>query len=156
MGSKCRATDSSQNALVTTADLKIPVGALTGAACNNISWNIPASTTPMVALNDLATGTYLGFQGGLYPRGSNVRPVDNDAAGLSIANSIQPLDANGNPDPNGKYGLISIGESNTSNTFSQFTINANANPSNNPHLPLPTPPHPPPPPYIFPTPHNPP
>jgi len=133
-GFQVQATDSSQNALVTTADLKIPVGALTGATCNNISWNIPASTKPMVALNDLATGTYLGFQGGLYPSGSNVRPVDHDAAGLSIANSIQPLDANGNPDPNGKYGLISIGESNTSNTFSQFTINANADPSKNPHL----------------------
>jgi hypothetical protein len=133
-GFQVQSTDSSQNTLVTTADLKIPVGALTGATCNNTSWNIPATTTPMLALNDLATGTYLGFQGGLYPSGSNVRPVDNDAAGLAIANSILPLDANGNPDPNGKYGLISIGESNTSNTFSQFTINANADPSKNPHL----------------------
>ncbi len=133
-GFQVQSTDSGQNAQVATADLKIPVGALTGATCNNIFWNVPDSTTPMIALSDLASGTYLGFQGGLYPGGSNVRPAYNDAAGLAIANSIQPLDASGNPDPNGKYGLISIGESNTSNTFAQFTINANADPSKNPHL----------------------
>jgi hypothetical protein len=133
-GFRVQSTDSSQDPVVVAADLKIPVGALTGATCNNISWNVPASATPMVPLNDLASGTYLGFQGGLYPGGSNARPVDNDVAGLAIASSIQPLDANGNPDPDGKYGLISIGESNTSNTFAQFTINANADPSKNPHL----------------------
>jgi hypothetical protein len=83
----------------------------------------------MVALTDLGFGSYLGSEGGLYPDGRNTRPLESDAAGLAIANSIQPLDANGNPDPNGKYGLISIGESNTSNTYAQFTINANADPS---------------------------
>jgi len=88
----------------------------------------------MTALNDLGSDTYLGAQGGLYPGGSNARPAYNDDAGLAIANSIQPLDANGNPDPNGRYGLISIGESNTSNTYAQFTINANADPSKNSHL----------------------
>ena len=88
----------------------------------------------MVALTDLGFGSYLGSEGGLYPDGSNTRPLESDAAGLAIANSIQPLDANGNPDPNGKYGLISIGESNTSNTYAQFTINANADPSKNSHL----------------------
>jgi len=128
------ATDSSTPPLVVTASLTLPVGPVTGANCSNISWNVAGTSTPMVALTDLGFANYLGSEGGLYPDGSNTRPLDNDAAGLAIANSIQPLDANGNPDPNGKYGLISIGESNTSNTYAQFTINANADPSKNSHL----------------------
>jgi hypothetical protein len=128
------ATDSSAPPLVATASVTIPVGPITGANCSNISWNVAGTSTPMVALTDLGFGSYLGSEGGLYPDGRNTRPLESDAAGLAIANSIQPLDANGNPDPNGKYGLISIGESNTSNTYAQFTINANADPSKNSHL----------------------
>ena len=111
------ATDSSTPPLVATASMTLPVGPVTGANCSNISWNVAGTSTPMVALTDLGFGNYLGSEGGLYPDGLNTRPLDNDAAGLAIADSIQPLDANGNPDPNGKYGLISIGESNTSNTY---------------------------------------
>jgi hypothetical protein len=128
------ATDSSNPPNAVTAPVTIPVGALTGADCGNTSWNIGHSTSPLVALNDLGTGTYLGAEAGLYPNGSNIRPAADDAAGVAIANSIQPLDGDGNPDPNGKYGLISIGESNTSATFTQFTIDANADPSKNSHL----------------------
>jgi hypothetical protein len=64
--------------------------------CSNIQ-NLP----PLV---DLGPGqTYQGYEGGLYPGGSNVRPAAHDAAGRKIARSIVPLDANGNPDHvNGK------------------------------------------------------
>ncbi len=128
------ATDSSNPPNVVTAPLTIPVGAFTGANCGNTSWNIGHSTSPLVALTDLGTGTYLGAEAGLYPNGSNIRPAADDAAGIAIANSIQPLNGDGNPDQNGKYGLISIGESNTSATFTQFTIDANADPAKNSHL----------------------
>jgi hypothetical protein len=72
--------------------------------CSNIQ-NLP----PLV---DLGPGqTYHGYEGGLYPGANNVRPAVHTAAGLKIAHSIVPLDANGNPDPvNGKivYTIVSV------------------------------------------------
>ena len=67
------------------------------------------STLPPI--NDLGTGEFMGHQGGLYPNGSNTMPAAfyNDA--LVMAQSIQPLDKSGNPDPNGKIGLIALGAS---------------------------------------------
>ena len=117
-----------------TAQINLPVGVPTGANCNNLFWNVANSSTPMVPLNDLGTGTYLGSMGGLYGNGSNVRPTAHEAAGVSLAQSIQPLDAAGNPDPNGLYGLMSIGMSSTAHTWDQFTIDGNADPSLNRHL----------------------
>ncbi len=72
----------------------------------------PGPTT-MVAITDMGSGTYLGFSGGLYPSSSNSMPAAHHAAGLGRANAIHPVDTNGNPDPAGKYVLLSIGMSNT-------------------------------------------
>jgi hypothetical protein len=68
-------------------------------------------------LNDLGTGTYKGFQGGLYENGSNSIPTDHVTAGLSFANAVQPLDTNGNPSATGHYVMASIGMSNTTDEF---------------------------------------
>jgi hypothetical protein len=87
-------------------------------------------------MTDLGTGLYLGKQGGLYPNGSNVRPASHDADGVAIAQGIQPLDANGNYDPNGKYALMSVGLSVTFDDFAQFMIDANSDPMKNSHLVL--------------------
>jgi hypothetical protein len=73
--------------------------------------------TTKVPLNDLGTGCYLSFQGGLYPDGSNTVPSAHAAAGMAAAAQIQPLDFAGNPSPTGKYVLISIGMSNTTQEF---------------------------------------
>jgi hypothetical protein len=121
-------TDSSTPPLSAKRSLTVPVTKSSGAMCNNITTNIVGTGTPISALNDLGTGTYLGAQGGLYPNGSNVRPASFAAAGVAIAQSIHPLDGNGNSDPNGKYAIVSIGESNTSETYGQFMIDANADP----------------------------
>ena len=75
----------------------------------------PAAQT--VPLNDLGSGCYLGFTGGLYPNGSNAVPAQHNTAGLARANAIQPLDVNGNPSPIGIYVLLSIGMSNTTQEF---------------------------------------
>jgi hypothetical protein len=130
------ATASDSNSPPATASriMTLPVTKPSGANCNNITTNIGGTSTPITPLTDLGTGVYLGSEGGLYPNGSNVRPSAFDASGVAIAQSIQPLDANGNPDPNGKYALISIGESNTSETYSQFLTDANADPAKNSHL----------------------
>jgi hypothetical protein len=80
--------------------------------------------TGMVPINDLVGGTYKGkpgdrtASGGLFPGGTNIRPNASEVE--SVADGIGPLDANGNPDPNGRYGLVSIGMSNTKNEFETF------------------------------------
>jgi len=108
--------------------------------CSNIQ-NLP----PLV---DLGPGqTYQGYEGGLYPGGSNVRPAAHDAAGRKIAQSIVPLDANGNPDHvNGQivYTIESLsngfpmwhtGEAGyDADTSVTFMTRANADPTKNPQL----------------------
>jgi len=128
------ATDSSLN--TTTAPFTLPVAVPTGAECNNISWDVGGTTTPIVPLTDLGTGTYLGAEGGLYLNGSNVMPSSHDADGVSLAQSIQPLDSNGNPDPNGKFALLSIGMSIAYDNFQTFMTDAAADPSVNKALVL--------------------
>jgi len=81
--------------------------------------------TPITEL----TGTYRGHGGGLYPGGSNVRPAAHDAAGIAMASAIGPLDAAGQPSPGGRYALISIGMSNTTQEFSEFKRRADADPA---------------------------
>jgi hypothetical protein len=124
--------DSSSPHNRAAANLTLPVMPATKANCNVTSIDVTGAQTPVQALNDLGTGTYQGQQGGLYPSGSNVNP--QRAAGASIAQGIQPLDATGNPDPNGVYALLALGESATQQPFSQFIPAANADPEKNSHL----------------------
>jgi len=79
-------------------------------------------------LVDLDPVTYqpTGYTGGLYPNGSNSRPTAHETAGVTLANEIQPLDANGNPSGTGKIGMTSIGMSNTNSEFGNFLTLANA------------------------------
>jgi hypothetical protein len=70
-----------------------------------------------VALTDLARGSYLGFAGGLYPGGSNALPTAHATAGLARAVSIEPADTEGRPAASGRYALLSIGMSNTTQEF---------------------------------------
>ena len=114
--------------------LTLGVFANLGDNCNDISFDVPNTSTPMVALTDLGTGTFQGSEGGLYPNGSNVRPASHDSDGVAFAQGIQPLDANGNPSPTGKYVLMAIGESTAQNEFNRFLPIANADPSKNPAL----------------------
>ena len=96
---------------VVTKLFTLNVAKTTGSACNNISFDVPGTSTPITPLTDLATGTYGGEEGGLYPSGSNVRPTSQDSFGKGLAAAIQPLDANGNPSPTGRIGFLGIGES---------------------------------------------
>jgi hypothetical protein len=127
-------TDSNTPPSTATLLMTLPVGAPTGSSCNNISWPLNNSGPPLVPITDLGTGLYLGSQGGLYPGGVNVRPASHDADGVAIAQGIQPMDGNGNYDPNGKYALMSIGNSVAFDDFVQFEVDANADPMKNPHL----------------------
>jgi hypothetical protein len=88
----------------------------------------------LTPINDLGTGSYLGFQGGLYPGGANQRPEGHASTGLVLARSIEALNANGNPDPDGKYVLLSIGMSNANQEFQMFLPDANADRDKDPDL----------------------
>jgi Putative Ig domain/HYDIN/CFA65/VesB-like, Ig-like domain len=113
----------------------LPVGAPTGAACNNIDFDVTGTQTPILSLNDLGTGTYMGEEGGLYLNGSNTDTASHHSSGVSLAKAIQPLDANGSPDPtNGVEILLSLGVSNTEQPFETFVGFANADPQKNPKL----------------------
>lgn len=99
----------------------------------------PASTctntsTGNLPLTELGSGMYQGFQGGLYPGGSNTRPAAFEQAGLAAAGEIQPLDTNGLPDASGRIVLMSVGMSNTNLEFTAFIPVANADPGKNPNL----------------------
>ncbi len=89
-------------------------------ACRVVRVTGPAVMGPdtaKVPLSALGTKTYLGFAGGLYPDGANEIPADHAANGMAAARLIQPLDGNGNPSATGKYVLLSIGMSNTTQEF---------------------------------------
>jgi hypothetical protein len=92
-------------------------------------------------LNDLGHGEYVrpqsgptGFTGGLYPNGRNIRPFAHNIAGLEMAEQVVPRNQNGDPDPNGKIVLISVGMSNTAREFATFANNVKLDSSLNPHL----------------------
>jgi hypothetical protein len=120
-----------------TAAITIVVAVQTGAICNNITSYVTGTSNPIVPLTDLGTGKYKGYEGGLYPNGSNVRPAGHDSDGVGFANAIQPLDANGNVDLiNGKEVLIGIGMSAAHTDFDGFIAAAKADPTLNPKLVL--------------------
>lgn len=95
------------------------------AACTgNPTGTGDASTPPFslqdtsgVALNDMIAFSYKGFDGGLYPGRGNTMPAEHARIGMLRARAVQALDANGSPSPNGKYVLLSVGMSNTSDEF---------------------------------------
>lgn len=63
----------------------------------------PKATTGLVPLNEFTPDqTYKGQTGGLYGEGRNTPPDEHLAAAILAARAIQPLDPNGQPDPDGK------------------------------------------------------
>lgn len=87
----------------------------------------------LVSISNLKTGFYKSFQGGLYPGGVNERPQNHTNKGIAIANSLKPLDDEGNVNElDGKIVMASIGVSNTSIEFTPFidlasnAVNTNA------------------------------
>jgi hypothetical protein len=80
----------------------------------------PRPSTGLVPLTDLGTGLYQGQQRGLYPGGRNTPPVAHVEAGIQLARSIAPLDADGRKSAEGGIVLLSIGFSNPSMEFPPF------------------------------------
>jgi PKD repeat protein len=113
----------------------LAVGALPWMARGDCS----LTSTGNIPLPDLGAGIYQGFQGGLYPNGSDIIPEQHEAAGLAQAAQVQPLNSAGVLDnTDGQIALISIGLSNTTDEFSDgdvsFKPRADADPSKNPKV----------------------
>ena len=95
------------------------------------SMPVAAQTTGLVPLNDLGSGLYQRFQGGLYPGGGNTPPAAHLTAALQTAGQIVPRNAAGLPDTDGFIGFVAIGMSNTTHEFGAFERNEDANPGRN-------------------------
>ncbi|HYC77215.1 MAG TPA: hypothetical protein VEI02_06255 [Planctomycetota bacterium] len=103
------------------------VCALAGTAA---AQNCSQTSVGLTPLNDLGTGTYQGFVGGLYPGGANVAPPTHAAAGAALAATIVPRLADGSPAPpaapGGRIVLVALGMSNATQEFSTFVQTSNA------------------------------
>ncbi len=92
-------------------------------------------TTGLKSLIDLKTGLYLGYQGGLYPYGSNSMPYPHFSSGMNVSKQVLPLDSNGMVDLlDGKVGFICLGASTAGNAFNHFKSVAENDPTVNPCL----------------------
>jgi hypothetical protein len=112
-----------------------PIGLLLAAllAANAGAQNCANTSVPgLVPLNELGTGTYQGFEGGLYPGGVNTRPFAHTVGGLAQAAQIVPRDAAGTPSASGRIVFLSIGMSNATQEFSRFVQLAQTDPSKHP------------------------
>jgi len=108
------ADSASHNA---TKLFSLTVAKATGAACNNISFDVVGETTPITPITDLGTGTYGGEEGGLYSGGTNLRPTVQTTYGQTQAGKIQPLNSTGGASPTGKIVLLALGESTALDEF---------------------------------------
>lgn len=98
------------------------------------SQNCSNHTTGNIPLMDFGDNLYHGIKGGLYVDGSNTMPANHKQDGIALADNIQALDINGNPDPNGAITFISIGMSNARNFFTVFKNKAETYSAINPKL----------------------
>jgi hypothetical protein len=111
----------------------------TVTANSQLAYTVTVSCTTTsvgrIPINDLETGFYQGFQGGLYPSGRRQRPAVHDSAGRALAQQVQPRNSSGSIDlTNGKIVLLSIGMSNATQEFSMFKSIADTTSSKNPKL----------------------
>jgi hypothetical protein len=101
--------------------------ALAGLAAVLPAQNCGNTSTGLVPISEL-TAPYQGEPGGLWPGGSQP-PAAHAAAGVQIAQALQPRDSSGAPSPQGRIVLLSIGMSNTTQEFSTWLPISNGDPS---------------------------
>ncbi len=92
----------------------------------------PRESLDLRPLTELGEAKYKGETGGLYGDGSNVPPPALRQAAEAACARIRPLDAEGQPSPDGRIVLVSIGMSNSTQEFSLFKRLADADPTKSP------------------------
>ncbi len=93
-------------------------------------------TKHLTPLTELGTGDYKGQDGGLYGGGRNEPPKVHLEAALKETASIETLDENGKPSPDGKIVLLGVGMSNTTMEYSRFKQIADLDPAKSPKVVL--------------------
>ncbi|HYK46371.1 MAG TPA: hypothetical protein VEV83_14430 [Parafilimonas sp.] len=93
-----------------------------------------ALDTAMIPLNDLGTGTFMGYTGGLYPGGANNASGQYASDLLAFSNSIVPIDKSGTPSSTGKVVFISLGASIGGRNMVALKAKTTNNPATNPNL----------------------
>ncbi|MEZ5013678.1 MAG: hypothetical protein R2794_05250 [Chitinophagales bacterium] len=89
------------------------------------------TSTGFVPINDLGGGFFDGYEGGLYPDGSNTLPAQHKKAGKMLGSNIKPLNALGEVDmDSGKIVFAAFGASTAGNTFNVFKDMIYADPDN--------------------------
>jgi hypothetical protein len=91
-----------------------------GNSGSNLSSPPPNSKVPLIDMTP--TDNYMGYPGGLYPGGSNTMPSGHDTSGVAAAAQIKPLDASGNPSPNGEIVFLGLGMSHVWYEFGQYFV----------------------------------
>jgi hypothetical protein len=71
----------------------------------------PSEFGYFIPLYDLGTGTFQGFEGGLYPEGENRTPEAHSTVIATRLAQLQPMDVSGNPTPDGAIVLLGLGYS---------------------------------------------
>jgi hypothetical protein len=87
-----------------------------------------------ISLNDLGTGTFRGYVGGLYPGGANIASGSYADDLDSACKLIVPLDTFGNFSSKGKIVFISLGESAGGQNMTNLKTKTNGNPLTNSRL----------------------
>jgi hypothetical protein len=105
-------------------------------APTGLAQNCAGTSVGLTPINDLGSGSYLGSQGGLYPGGTNVRPIAHTVGGLAQAAAIVPRDASGAPAAGGKIVFLSIGMSNCTQEFSRFVADSASDALRSPNVVL--------------------
>ncbi|MGH2828855.1 MAG: hypothetical protein ACRDJM_00065 [Actinomycetota bacterium] len=117
-----------RTALVVLTTILGPVVPASAIDCSRTS-------TGMVPLSDLGTGTYQGQEGGLYPGGSNERPAVHNLTGETLARLAVPRDAAGEIDLEaGRTVLLTIGMSNTRSESASLVRLAATDPLRHPQV----------------------
>lgn len=100
----------------------IIVSVLSTQALAQLTLNCQNDSSGLIPLTDLGAGFYGSFMGGLYPAGSNSRPAIHEQKGISISQTIEPLDTSGTVNYElGQILFVGMGGSNASNAFNMFT-----------------------------------
>lgn len=103
-------------------------------AAAGITANPPRQTIGVKPLTELGVAKYKGESGGLYGDGRNEPPAAHFAVARNETAKIRPLDAQGQPSPEGRIVLLAIGMSNTTQEFSMFKAAADRDPQKSPHV----------------------
>jgi hypothetical protein len=90
--------------------------------------------TAKIPINDLATGTFMGYEGGLYPNGTD-KPFGTYARDLVSACQLAvPIDTFGRSSASGAIVFISLGGSTSGHMFDSLKAKTNRNAQTNPFL----------------------